>query len=48
MRGVLKGTSGVLILEDKELKTIGSSPSYFFLGSQLVFWNGSLGSFDQC
>jgi len=43
---VFKGTLGVLILEAKELQDHGVL--YFFLGSQLVFWNGTLGSFDQC
>src|ERR1700686_5321040 len=41
-----KGTLGVLILEAKELQDHGVL--YFFFGSQLVFWNGPLGSFDQC
>ena len=43
---VFKGTLGVLILEAKELQD--HWVLYFFLGSQLIFWNGSLGSFDQC
>src|SRR5258707_11440496 len=43
---VFKSTLGVLILEAKELQD--HWVLYFFLGSQLVFWNGTLGSFDQC
>src|SRR5258708_3808976 len=43
---VFKGTLGVLILEAKELQD--HWVLYFFFGSQLVFWNGLLGSFDQC